>query len=49
MSYLKSDYQEIPLNINKLNLPKWLNVDISNDVMFIYGKPKILAKREIML
>ena len=49
MSYLKSDYKEIPLNINKLNLPKWLNVDISNDVMYFYGKPKNLDKGEIMV
>ena len=49
MSYLKIDYQEISLNINKLNLPKWLHVDITNDVMYIYGKPKNLDKGEIML
>ena len=49
MSYLKSDYKDIPLKMNKLYLPKWLYVDISNDVMCIYGKPKNLAKGEIML
>jgi len=49
MSYLKRDYKDIPLKMNKLYLPKWINVDISNDVMYIYGKPKNLAKGEIML
>ncbi len=49
MSYLKSDYKDIPLKMNKLYLPNWLDVNILHDVMYIYGKPKILDKGEIML
>ena len=49
LSYLKSDYKDIPLKMNKLNLPNWLNVDILHDVMYIYGIPKNLTKEEIML